>query len=685
MKLKKTIKLFIVLCLNLVFINSYSQQIYEKPADELEKSDVQKVQFNPLQEKISELEIKHKEAVEKGNSENANILERELLELSGSEVITPLINSAENVKEILEKESESGTEWIFNNSSPLLYVGDMKNDSAFNKKLDIKQGEDGNLYAMISTFSNIGPGYAYVSFSKSTNAGQNWNQIIGIGYGAKFISNISFLVESRSNMTPDSTRLIGFFTLSGSTIYTDSELRCISVKASTGDYHISTIATPSSGKTISHISAVSDGAFYESATYYGVVFTETDNAIQNTSSIRFLRTINWGGSWTGSTLITGYNDFCPSADFKEANMDSVCIAVERRLNSVDRQIRILTTTWNPSSNFRTSYITSSTLTIHENPCLTIKQDSPADSIMVTYTRNKSAYYLFSTNAGASWSSVNSLSNSSTVRSTHCSSSRQGATPFTICWQNNTSDSINVRKGSLGNLGQTMHKVNFSNTLKHTAASSVNIYKSGKNFSGLIYYSVQSPTNRVLYCGESLKQLTLKVIPQGLYMSASNTLRKNDTIKVYYRNSNSPYNIIDSSKGMLYASGYNAYINNNYLNDGNYFIEFIHKNSIKVWSNTPVNFGIIGEVYYDLTAFVNSAYGSNLIKVNNSPQKFALYSGDINQDGIIDGTDGVLLNNDAAAYNTGNLVTDLNGDDVVDGSDALFCENNAANFVSAITP
>lgn len=52
------------------------------------------------------------------------------------------------------------------------------------------------------------------------------------------------------------------------------------------------------------------------------------------------------------------------------------------------------------------------------------------------------------------------------------------------------------------------------------------------------------------------------------------------------------------------------------------------------------------------------------QVDFSPVRFAIYSGDTDQDGIIDGTDVSLVDNDAALFTTGHVITDLTGDDLV---------------------
>ncbi|MDQ3021855.1 MAG: hypothetical protein M3R36_14980 [Bacteroidota bacterium] len=72
-------------------------------------------------------------------------------------------------------------------------------------------------------------------------------------------------------------------------------------------------------------------------------------------------------------------------------------------------------------------------------------------------------------------------------------------------------------------------------------------------------------------------------------------------------------------------------------------------------------------------------------VDNSPIKFGIYSGDVNQDGTIDITDNELIDNDAYNFASGYLRTDVNGDGAVDIADGAIADNNAFNFVSKIIP
>jgi hypothetical protein len=64
---------------------------------------------------------------------------------------------------------------------------------------------------------------------------------------------------------------------------------------------------------------------------------------------------------------------------------------------------------------------------------------------------------------------------------------------------------------------------------------------------------------------------------------------------------------------------------------------------------------------------------------------AFFTGDVNQDGTVDGSDAGLIDNDAFGFVSGYVSTDLNYDDIVDATDASLADNNAYNFVGVVRP
>jgi hypothetical protein len=180
-----------------------------------------------------------------------------------------------------------------------------------------------------------------------------------------------------------------------------------------------------------------------------------------------------------------------------------------------------------------------------------------------------------------------------------------------------------------------------------------------------------------------KRLNLNAFLQGMYNPASNLTVK-DTLQVLIRNAGSPYSIIENSKSMLKANGTSPFTFNNVSNGISYYIVLKHRNSVETWSGSTVSFSS-NLLSYDFTTAANKAFGSNMIQIDASPVRFGIYTGDVNQDNVVDGTDALEIDNDATNFVSGYVDSDLNGDEIVDGTDAALCDNNSYNFVGLIRP
>jgi subtilisin-like proprotein convertase family protein len=182
---------------------------------------------------------------------------------------------------------------------------------------------------------------------------------------------------------------------------------------------------------------------------------------------------------------------------------------------------------------------------------------------------------------------------------------------------------------------------------------------------------------------SYKTLVLTSIIQGFYNDVTNKMLK-DTVRVFLRKANSPYNIIDSAKSVLDSLGKNKFLFGNISSIQNFYIVLKHRNSIETWSSAVLNFST-DSLNYDFTSSASRAFGSNQIKVDTSPLRFAIYNGDVNQDGSVDLSDLTLIDNDSYNFVSGYKKTDLNGDNITDLSDYTIADNNAFNFVSLVRP
>ncbi len=179
-------------------------------------------------------------------------------------------------------------------------------------------------------------------------------------------------------------------------------------------------------------------------------------------------------------------------------------------------------------------------------------------------------------------------------------------------------------------------------------------------------------------------LCLKVYMEGFYRPVDSTVI--DTVRTKLREEASPYNDVgikgetpDEDNIIRYNFPEADFISN-------YWLQVNHRNSIETWSDTVVSFEVLsGNMIYDFTKDADAAYGSNQTQVENIPARFAVYSADVNQDGVIDLTDNTLVDNDALAFAVGYVVTDVNGDETVDIADQTLADNNSFLFITKITP
>lgn len=184
---------------------------------------------------------------------------------------------------------------------------------------------------------------------------------------------------------------------------------------------------------------------------------------------------------------------------------------------------------------------------------------------------------------------------------------------------------------------------------------------------IVTYTINSPS------------LIFTAMTEGLYHGNKGSYVYSDTYKVFLKNSFPPYSTADSAvKLHAFISG--AVFNN--APAGNYYIAVTHRNSIETWSNTAKSFTIGPAVVHYFTNGDSLAFGNNLIFEDGF---YCMYSGDVDQNGVIDGSDAGSIDNDIANFSTGYIVSDLDGNLVTDGTDGAICDNNVYNFVTAITP
>lgn len=179
-------------------------------------------------------------------------------------------------------------------------------------------------------------------------------------------------------------------------------------------------------------------------------------------------------------------------------------------------------------------------------------------------------------------------------------------------------------------------------------------------------------------------LTVRLSLEGLQSNLGPRAR--DTVEVQIREgSAAPYNLIQKSRIYLDSTtnqkGIRTLDFSSLKRNVPYYIVVSHRNSIRSWSVSITPTG--SSLTYDFTVAKAATFGGNSVLVNGN---WSFFSGDVTQDGIIDGSDAALIDNDAYNFIQGDYVlTDLNWDGIVDGSDAALVDNNAFNFVGEVAP
>lgn len=173
---------------------------------------------------------------------------------------------------------------------------------------------------------------------------------------------------------------------------------------------------------------------------------------------------------------------------------------------------------------------------------------------------------------------------------------------------------------------------------------------------------------------AMKDLTLSINLEACAMM--------DTVKIQLRKTSPPYNPIDSANGLGGLGLPHLFNFGKPVDSVSYYVVVIHRNSIETWSKSGGEIFSNGALSYDFTTAATQAYGNNMVSVSG---EWSLYTGDVNQDGVVDLADDALIDNDAFNFVTGYVVTDLNCDNIVDLTDEAYADNNTYNFITVVKP
>ncbi len=363
------------------------------------------------------------------------------------------------------------------------------------RRIDLKQGEDGWMYMAVGRSG----AQDRITIYASSNNGATWPVNLTLTFTSWKLFTLSMLVENRSSsLNPDSTRIFVYFTTARESNGDGAQLWVYSTRRNGSADFNKAVGIPASGHKFEFVSACSDGEYYSSATYMHAVVREATNSGEQVG-LRHFRSVDWGVTHANALLETAHDDYYPSVQFNHsAGTDSIYIAVERRNTSTECEVRILKTPDIPQNTFYTSYITNAESgTKYEKPCITIvqQQESVAKKIVVTYTKNNSAKYLYSLNGGATWTTDRILTVNGLSDYTWCSSDSNTINGgyVMMCAVDTDGDSITVRRGIPSTMGAFNYKRNsFQSTGLLTPVCA--IINTGGSLSSALGYAGSGPTN-----------------------------------------------------------------------------------------------------------------------------------------------------------------------------------------------
>ena len=384
------------------------------------------------------------------------------------------------------------------NNDVLVLNGDVKDAGGF-RMLDLKTGEDGWLYLAVNR-RNVPGSNGCVTIYRSSNGGVNWSVVASAQNGVAYFGTISMIVEKRHATIDDSVRIMVFYTRSNSSNFDNAALEVFSIRKNGTAAFVDLFASPSSGNKFEYVTSCSDGVYYDVATYMHVIVREcTNSGVQ--FGLRHWISYNWCTSFSGVMINTSNPDYYPSAAYsdKPGIDDSIYIAVERRNNSNEYEIRAIITGEIPSTASYCYFITSAGSGIkYERPCITVQQqhENLPRRVLITYTRNNLARYCRSVNGGQTWTVDVVLGSNGLADYTWCNSDSltSGDGYAVACYVNQAGDSITVRRGNMtGSLGTFFYKVNSVNA-SGVLVPVCAVYKVGTSKWAAMAYAGYGPQN-----------------------------------------------------------------------------------------------------------------------------------------------------------------------------------------------
>jgi hypothetical protein len=193
-----------------------------------------------------------------------------------------------------------------------------------------------------------------------------------------------------------------------------------------------------------------------------------------------------------------------------------------------------------------------------------------------------------------------------------------------------------------------------------------------------------------------KTLRVKQFVEGLFNTATGLMNQAsgtssaqfgtdiaDTIRVELHNATTPFDVVYTYNNVdLGTDGMAIIPTIPGTISGSYYVVIRHRNSLETWSANPVDFSVASPIEYDFTTAAGQAFGNNLKSMGSV---YAIWGGDVTQDGLVDGSDLAAVDNASLSVLMGYNAEDVNGDGLVDGSDMALIDNNSLAVIQLIKP
>lgn len=180
------------------------------------------------------------------------------------------------------------------------------------------------------------------------------------------------------------------------------------------------------------------------------------------------------------------------------------------------------------------------------------------------------------------------------------------------------------------------------------------------------------------------KVNVRLVVEGLYDISKDEMNCSDFFTLTLRDAAAPYTVLDEATEKIDKSTFTGNFSFKTVPEGKFYLQIRHRNSIEIWSKAGGE--VVPDDYilnYDFSDSKSKTYGNTLDCIGKT---FCLYSGDVNQDGVIDATDFSIVYNDLySCVYEGYYASDLNGDNFVDASDWAVIEKYIGKTVYKVTP